>query len=125
MTNATKGKIIKYVAIALDVIAPLIATITQFPVWVEESSEATVSGLFLLLAFLCILPFYKHVLKYLKSPSITVVWAVIYILMVAMQDIIDQMVVVCFVGLIANALGEVLFKLGSWIEKKDKDKKEA
>lgn len=121
MTNVTKGKIIKYVAIAVDVIAPLVATLTQFPVWVEESSEATVSGLFLLLAFLCIMPFFKQVITYLKSPSVPVVWGVIYVMMIALQNIIDQMVVVCFVGLVANAIGTVIYKIGAWMEKKDKE----
>ena len=69
MTNATKGKVIKGAAVTLDVAAPLIATLSQFPVWVERSSEATVSGLFLIFALLSILPFLKVIKEYFKSPS--------------------------------------------------------
>ena len=51
MTNATKGKICKISAVVIDVAVPLIATIMHFPIWVERSSRATVSGLFLIFAF--------------------------------------------------------------------------
>ena len=56
MTNRTKGNILKAIAVTIDVSVPLAATLTQFPLWVEKSSEATMSGLFLIFAFLSCLP---------------------------------------------------------------------
>lgn len=119
MKNATKGKIIKGVAVAVDVLVPLIATITQFPVWIEQSGEATVSGLFLLFAFFSCLPFIKQIREYMKSPSVLVIWCVIYVLLTVLKNIIDQMVIVCFAGLIANAIGATIYKLGESIELKE------
>ena len=52
MKNVTKGKIIKTVAICIDVVVPLIATITQMPIWVDMSAEATISGLFVIFCYI-------------------------------------------------------------------------
>lgn len=122
MTNKTKGKIIKAGAVTLDVAVPLIAILTQFPVWVEKSSEATVSGLFLLLAVVSCIPFWKQLKEYFKSPSIRVVWIILLVVFICLRNIIDQMVIVCFFGTIANVIGAGVYKLGSIIENKDQEK---
>ena len=116
MRNTTKGKIIKALAIIIDVAAPLVATLTQFPIWVEKSSEATFSGMFILCAFLSCLPFINYIKEYLKSPSILVTWLIAFVLLLALNSIIEQMIVVCFVGLLANCIGAIIYKLGKHIE---------
>ena len=108
----TRGNIIKASALAIDVGVPLIATVAQFPVWVEKSSEATVSGLFLLFALLSCVPLYRQVREWLKSPSAPVVWAAIFIALVCLNNIIKEMTVVAFWGLIANLLGMAMYKVG-------------
>ena len=118
MTNKTKGNTLKISAVCLDVIAPLTATITQFPIWVEKSSAATVSGLFLVFAFLSAIPFMKQIKAYLKSPSAWSMWCIFLVLFVALRNIIDQMLIVCLVGLISNACGTGLYKAGEIIEQK-------
>ena len=117
MTNRTKGKILKISALTLDVGVPFIATLTQFPVWVETSSEATMSGLFLVFAFLSCIPFLKQIKAYMRSPSAFVVWMVLTVLFICLRNIIDQMLMVCFFGTIANAVGAVLYKLGDIVSK--------
>ena len=67
MKRSTRGKIIKGAAVTIDVAVPLAATLTQFPVWIEKSSEATVSGLFLLLACMCAIPFLSRS-EHLSNP---------------------------------------------------------
>lgn len=118
MKNTTKGKICKITALTVDVAAPLAATISQFPIWVDKSSAATVSGLFLVFAFLSAIPFMKQIKAYLKSPSAWSMWCIFLVLFVALRNIIDQMLIVCLVGLIANACGEGLYKVGEIIEQK-------
>ena len=46
MTKLTKGRLICFAAILIDVGAPLAATMCYFPIWVEKSAEATISGAF-------------------------------------------------------------------------------
>ena len=118
MKNSTKGKIIKSSAVVLDVSVPFIATLTQFPLWVERSSDATMSGLFLMLAFFSVLPFLKQLKAYFKSPSVLVVWAIILVFLICIRNIIDEMLIVSFAGLTSNLIGAGIYKLGAWVERK-------
>ena len=67
MKNSTKGAILKTIAIGIDVGVPLAATLTQFPLWVEQSAEATMSGLCLVFIGLSVIPFLKVLKEYLGS----------------------------------------------------------
>jgi phosphatidylserine synthase len=125
MKNTTKGKIIKGCAVGLDVAAPLAATFTQFPLWVEKSSEATMSGLFLIFAFLSALPFIKQIKAYFKSPSVWVVWVILWVLFIVLQNIINEMIIVCFVGVLSNIVGMCIYKIGKKIGDKADEPEEA
>ena len=110
MTSKTKYIILSFLAFVISVVPPLIATVLQFPVWIEASSEATVSGVAVLLLFFCCLPFYKAIINYFKSPSVPVVWLVICVFMYLMKAIAEQMFIVACVGSVSNLLGAVCFK---------------
>lgn len=112
MQRTTKGKILKISALVLDVGAPLAATISQFPMWVDRSAGATVSGLFVLFAFLSAIPFFKQIKTYFKSPSAWAMWCVIFVMLVGLRAIIDEMIVICAIGALANVIGAGLYKLG-------------
>ncbi len=118
MKNATKGKLIKAGAIGLDVAAPLITTLSMFPIWVERSSEATVSGLFLVFAFLSCIPFAKWLLAYFKSPDAWVMWCIVFVLLSVLSNIIKEMLVVAGVGALANVAGAVIYKIGDVVSVK-------
>jgi hypothetical protein len=118
MSNSTKGNILKIAAILIDVGAPLAATLTQFPVWIDRSSEATISGVFVLLAFLSCLPFIKAIKAFLKSPSVWVIWLLMFISLYALESIINEMIIVAFVGLVANCIGAAIYKIGRRLTKK-------
>lgn len=112
MKRTTKGKIFKISALVLDVGAPLAATVSQFPVWVDRSAGATVSGLFVLFALLSAIPFFKQIKAYFKSPSVWVMWCVIFVALIALHAIIDEMLVICAIGALSNVIGAGLYKLG-------------
>lgn len=123
MRNATKGKIIKTSALVVDVAAPLAATLSQFPVWVDKSSTATVSGLFVVFALLSAIPLIRVIKAKLKSPAAWIIWTVITVFVIALRTIIDQMAIICLVGLVANLCGAGLHKIGEIVEvKPDKPK---
>ena len=124
MKNVTKGRIIKDSALCIDVGVPLAATISRFPIWVEESAEASMSGLFLVFAFLPCLPFLKQIREYFKSPSAWVIWTLLFILLAALRSILDQMIVVCFAGAVANVIGAFIYHIGTGIGNKP-DKEDA
>lgn len=116
MINRTKGNILKAIAVTIDVSVPFVATLTQFPIWVEKSSEATMSGLFLIFAFLSCLPFIKQIKAYFHSPSVWVIWVVLLVLFVCLRNIIEEMILVCFFGAIANLIGSGIYTVGEKIK---------
>jgi len=118
MSNATKGNILKIIAIVIDVGGPLVATLTQFPIWVDRSAAATMSGLFLIFAFLSCLPFLNYIKAYFRSPAVWVVWLVLFVLFMCLYNIIEEMLIVSFVGLIANCIGAIIYKIGKNIAAK-------
>lgn len=111
MNNRTKYIILSCAALSMSVLPPLIATVMQFPIWIEKSSEATVSGIALILIFFSCLPFYRAIINYFRSPSAPVVWIVICVLMYIMKSIAEQMFVVACVGAVSNLIGVLFFRL--------------
>ena len=122
MSKRAKRSLLRAAAMLLCVGVPLAATLTQFPVWVVRSSEATVSGMFLMLSFLCALPFLKQIRAYFASPSAALVWGVLLVLLALLRNIIDEVIFVCAFGAPANILGMFLFKIADAAEKKDSEK---
>lgn len=123
MKNRTKGRILEGCALALDVGAPLAATLTQFPLWIHKSADATMSGLCLVFVLISCLPFLKQIKEYFKNPSSWMVFTILFFLFVMLRNIIDQMLVVTFVGMVANILGAGLYVLGNHIgEREDKER---
>ncbi|MBO5009584.1 MAG: hypothetical protein J6D20_02630 [Clostridia bacterium] len=123
MKNRTKGAIIKGAAITLDVVAPLVATLSQFPLWIEKSADATMSGLCLIFILISCLPFIKQIREFFKSPSSEMIFTILFVFLVVMRNIIDQMLVVSFVGAVANIAGAGIYALGRHIgEREDKNK---
>ena len=112
MTNATKGKMLKATALAVDVSVPAIATLSQFPVWVERDTASTVSGLGLVLIALSCVPFYRQIRDYFKSPSAPVLWLVMFLAFAMLENIASEIKIVCFFGLVANLIGAGIYKLG-------------
>lgn len=121
MKPKTKGNILKSIAIGVDVLVPLAATFSQFPIWIERSSSATVSGVFLIFAFFSVLPFLKQIRTWLKSPSVEVVWLIIFIMLLILKSIIQEMVIICFFGVLSNTIGAVLYRIGKKISDKDSE----
>jgi hypothetical protein len=105
-----KRRLLKDTALLIDVGAPLVATMNYFPIWVNRSAESTVSGLFLFFAILCAIPLLKYFKRFIKSPSAPVMWGLLFATFLALRSILDEMVVISFVGFVANIIGLVLFK---------------
>jgi hypothetical protein len=106
-----KRKILRSLALCIDVGAPLTATLTQFPLWIERSAGATVSGLVILFALLSAIPLMRYYKKLLKSPSAPLMWAFLFGFLSALHAIIEEMLIISFVGLVANVVGWGLFKI--------------
>lgn len=114
-----KRKILKGIALTIDVGAPAIATLMQFPLWVDRSAGATMSGLCVLFLLFSAIPLARWFTRLIKSPSAPIMWGLLFGLFVALEAIIKEMIVIAFVGFIANIIGMVIFKIAG--EEKEKE----
>ena len=124
MKNSTKAALLKLVAVGVDVSVPLVATLTQFPLWIQKSAEATMSGLCLMFIGLSIIPFFKAIKDYFKSPSSWVVFGVLFTVLLVLRSIIDQMLIVAFAGLVSNLIVAGLYAIGKRYDNKEDKKKQ-
>ena len=116
MSNKVKGKLIKGGALIIDVGVPLTVTLSYFPLWVERSSEATVSGIAIVLALLSVIPALRAFKNLVKSPAAWMIWTILAIVLIAINTIIDQAIVVAVFGAVSNGIGAVIYKIGERIE---------
>ena len=107
-------KLMKVSAMVINVLPPVVAALMCFPIWLEQGSTKTVSGICLIVSALCILPFIRQIKEYFKSPSVIVLWLVIAIAMTLMRNIINEMMIVSYVALISNCIGALVYKIADY-----------
>lgn len=117
MSKSTKGKIIKTIALILDVGGPLIATLICFPVWIERSTSATISGIAVFGILLSVIPVFKLIKKKAWTPAAWLVWVMLSVFFLTLRSIIDEMAIVSVTGAISNVIGAFVYKLGEKIDK--------
>lgn len=116
MTNKSKGLIMYYTGLVLSILAPFIATLTQFPVWTEQVDPKQVSAMFIVMAVVCAVPLLNHFKQALKSPSSIAVWVFLFLVTWGMKQIVNQIMIIALVGLIANIIGAILCGVGNKVK---------
>lgn len=119
MSRVTKGRLLCLAAILLDVGAPLAATVTFFPAWVEQSATATVSGMFVILALLSAVPLFRIVKEKIKSPSAWMIWLILFVAFFALESIVSEVKIIALVGFCSNLVGAVIYKGGKKLIRKE------
>ena len=119
MSNRMKYLVITVGALLISVLPPLIVTLYFFPLWVETSAEATLSGTVCVLGLICLVPFGKYVMQLMRSPSAPLLWMIFTLIMFVMRAVADQMFTVGVVGTVSNVVGAILFKVGKRYRKKE------
>lgn len=113
MTNRQKGNILYYTGLILAIAAPLITACVQFPIIRESASTSEISALFIVCAFICAAPLYKHINITFKTPTNAVMWTVIFALAWSLDKIIHQIMLIAFVGMVANIICAFLCGIGN------------
>ena len=103
---------------ALCVAPPAGVTLMYFPLWIETSSSATISGLSLILILLSIFPLFRILKNNIATPSAPVIWILVCLFSFAFKSIIDQVLVISFVGSVSSVAGMIVF----WVRDKDTKK---
>lgn len=119
MTNTTKASLMKKAALVMAIGCPIGAAATQFPVWVHESSEATMSGMFLVIVLLSSIPIFRLMRDRLKSPFMPLLWIAFTVVLLALRAIIDDLILIGGIASISNTAGWALYKGGCAVEKKE------
>lgn len=117
---------VKYMALTilgamLCIAPPAVATLTYFPLWVATSSSATVSGLSLVLILVSIIPLIRILKKVFETPSAPIVWAIICVFCFAFKTIIEQVLVISFVGVLSSLAGMAIFWARDRCAKQEKE----
>lgn len=124
MTNKTKSIILRVIALVLCIAPPMTVTLSYFPLWVEKSTAATLSGSALVLMLLCLVPLMRQIARGIKTPAMWMIWLFLFLLFFALRAIVDELVVITFVGFVSNGVGAVLYKWGELLSRKDVTKNE-
>lgn len=120
MSNRAKGIILQAGALLMCVGVPFVATVIQFPLFINKSAASTVSGLSVLILLICIVPLSKHVKAVMKSAAIPFVWTAIAVGLLAINSIVEEMIVVAVLGAVSNWIGAWLYRKGAgYLNKKD------
>ena len=108
----TNGILLSASGVLISVIPPIVCAASFIPIWRERGSGAILSGLVLFIALISAMPLIKLLKRALASPSVPLVWLVIFIIFYALDSIAGEVTVIAFVGLISNTVGAILYKLG-------------
>ena len=121
MKKSTKGKILQMGALGIDVGIPALVTVSYFPIWVNRGTEATVSGLAVILALICAVPALRRFKALVKSPSMPLAWTVLFILFLALESIVREIKIICLFGAISNYIGAAMHKAGAKMIEEEKN----
>ena len=70
-----------------------------------------VSGVTLILLFICALPLKRYISAFLKSPSAWVLWLSVYVILSLLSTVIDDVISISLVAFPSNLIGSLFFKI--------------
>lgn len=112
MPRANKGRFLFLLMLGhlFSVGAPLLATLSCFPLWRARGAQAVLAGGTLLLLALCALPLWKSLKALFRSPSVWSLWLLLWMFFTLVQSIATEMCMICLFGLLGNLLGALCFR---------------
>jgi len=119
MLYSKKAFIFRMIGLILSTVPPFVATLSYFPIWKERGAESILSGFSLMLILICALPLFRSVKRFLRSPSMPIVWFIIFVTFFALSKIAEDITVIAFTGFVSNLIGALFFRLAK--EKSDKE----
>lgn len=111
-----KRTVFTLLGILFSVVPAVVCTLCYFPLWIERGATETVSGLCAFLLILSALPLFRFLKGRIASPSLPLVWGVLFVLVRCLSAIIAQVTVICFVGFLSNLLGACFFRLARGVK---------
>lgn len=106
-----RARLLRALGYAFSVGLPLAATLSCFPLWRARGGASVLAGGTLLLVALCLLPLWRSLREYLKSPAVWSLWLLALLFFLLVGSIVYEMRMICLFGLIGNLIGAVCFRL--------------
>lgn len=117
--NPAKRLALNVTGLMISIIPVTVSIFSYFPIWAKREDASLLSGISLLLLLAALVPFYKHVRHFLKSPSAPLMWFFSFVIFRLLSRIADEMTVISFVGFISNLIGATCFRLARKCESED------
>ena len=109
--NPTKRLLFGFLGLTISIIPVTVAIFSYFPLWIDRDDTSLLSGISFILLCTALIPMYKHFKRIMRSPSVPLMWLIIFVLFFMLSRIADEMTVISFVGFISNLVGSLFFKL--------------
>ena len=109
--NPTKRLLYYFIGMVISVIPVAVSIFSYFPLWIRRGDASILSGLSLLLIGFALIPLYRHIKGFMRSPSAPTVWLISFVIFLLLSRIADEMTVISFVGFTSNLIGSVFFRL--------------
>ncbi len=113
----TKNVIVYLLGIAVSVVPVSAAALSYFPLWKQSGDGKLISGFAFILLLLAAKPIFNHFKRELSSPSVPLMWLLLFTLFFSLSRIADEITVIAFVGFVSNSLGAVLFRISDMRKK--------
>ena len=107
----------RILGITLCVLPPAIATLEHFPLWLSNGRQA-LSALSLLLLLLSAYPLFRILKRCLRSPSLWVLWLVLWVLLEVFLPILSAIKTIALISFPTGLLGALCFRLARKSEEK-------
>lgn len=107
LNNKVKYELIDILSRLVAAIPPFITTLCFFPLWIDESPGATVSGVAVLAFIVCMIPMWKKIAdlkKFIFSASMPVFWIIVFAVFYFLQHIASSIVIISLAGLAGSLM---------------------
>lgn len=107
LNNKLKYELIDILSRIVAALPPFIVTLKFFPLWIEASPGATISGVAVLAFIVCMIPMWRKLAewkKYIFSASMPVFWIVMGAVFYFLQNIASSMVYISLAGLAGSLM---------------------
>lgn len=105
--------VFRLLGVLISVLPVTLCILFYFPFWTQKGAGCVLSGGVALLLVLAGLPLVRALRRLIRSPSVPLIWALLFVLFFSLSRIAHEMTVICFYGLIGNLIGAVFFRLGA------------
>ena len=105
ISRRVKSEVLDVLGRMIAALPPFLMTLHYFPIWVEESPGATLSGVVILSFLVCMIPMWRklgELKKMIFSASTPVLWIVLFGIFYFLESIAASIKMIALAGLVGS-----------------------